>query len=207
MIRLKRIVESTSFNGKTLISVDVQPEYGTVLGFSMESFTTFINENYDGFNDLIFLYNGAETLGMIPENEYKEWLFSNGLEERVFEGAKFYDKGYAFFRYCMDSSIDETAVANFVRFMYQNDIHDSRDMTREMWAKYLREYRRMDRKEVYELLKHSDDCVHIPDLMDYLKRFRNIVLVGGALNECLKEVEIALQALKLPYQIEKKYTY
>jgi hypothetical protein len=200
-------MEGQSYGGKTFISVDIQPEYSPDKAFSMESYMTFLNENYDDFQDLIFLYNGAETLGMIPEQEYREWLFSNGLEERVLDGAKFYDKGYAFFRYCMDKSIDETAVANFVRFMYENNVHDSRDMTREMWAKYLREYRRTDRKEVYELLKHSDDCVHIPDLMDYLKRFRNIVLTGGAINECLKEVEIALQALKQPYQIEQKYTY
>lgn len=200
-------MEGQSYGGKTFISVDIQPEYSPDHAFSMESYTTFLNENYDDFQNLVFLYNGAETLGMIPENEYRAWLFSNGLEERVLDGAKFYDKGYAFFRYCMDSSIDQTAVANFVRFMYENSVRDSRDMTREMWAKYLREYRRTDRKEVYELLKHSSDCVHIPDLMDYLKRFRNIVLTGGAINECLKEVEIALQALKQPYQIEQKYTY
>ena len=200
-------MEGQSYGGKTFISVDVQPEYSPERAFSMESYTTFLNETYDDFQNLVFLYNGAETLGMTPENEYREWLFSNGLEERVLDGAKFYDKGYAFFRYCMDNSIDETAVANFVRFMYENNVRDSRDMTREMWAKYLREYRRTDRKEVYELLKHSDDCVHIPDLMDYLKQFRNIVLTGGAINECLKEVEIALQALKQPYQIEQKYTY
>jgi len=199
-------MEMKSYGGKTLISVDVQPEYASVIGFSMESYTTFLNENYDDFNDLIFLYNGPD-LGMISEQEYKEWLASNGLEERILDGAKFYDKGYAFFRYCMDSSIDETAVANFVRFMYQNSIHDSREMNREMWAKYLREYRRIDRKEVYELLKHSDDCVHIPDLMDYLKRFQNIVLTGGGVNECLKEVEIALQALNQPYQVDRQYTY
>ena len=196
-----------SFTGKIYISVDIQPEYATALGFSMESYTTFLNENYDDFQQLIFLYNGSESLGMIPETEYKEWLYSNGLEERILDGSRFYDKGYAFFRYCMDSNLNEDATVNFVRFMYQNNIRDSREMTREMWAKYLREYRRLDRTEVYELLKESGDCVHIPDLMDFLKRYNNIVLSGGGINECLKEVEIALKALKKPYQIDKNYTY
>jgi hypothetical protein len=129
------------------------------------------------------------------------------MEESVIEGAVFYDKGYAFFRYCMDSQIDDGATSNFVRFMYENDIRDSRDMTREMWAKYLREYRRTDRKEVYELLKCAGDCVHIPDLMDYIRRFRNIILTGGGVDQCLKEVEIALQALRLPYEIDNTFTY
>jgi hypothetical protein len=43
--------------------------------------------------------------------------------------------------------------------------------------------------------------------MDFLKRYNNIVLSGGGINECLKEVEIALKALKKPYQVDKNYTY
>ena len=207
MINLKSILTESSYHGKTFISVDVQPEYSTSTGFSMDSYATFLNENYDDFGNLIFLYNGSETLGMISEQDYIEWLFLNGVEERVLDGARFYDKGYAFFRYCMDEGVSEDATINFVRFMYENNIRDSRDMNREMWAKYLREYRRLDRKEVYELLKESGDCVNIPDLMDYLRKYRNIVLAGGGINECLKEVEIALMALRIPYQTEKKYIY
>lgn len=205
MINLKNLLLE-NYHGKTFISVDIQPEYHPDHSFSMESFTTFINENYEDFHNLVFLYNG-EDLGMISEDEYKEWLISNGLDESVLYRAKFYDKGYAFFRYCMDKSIDEDAIANFVRFMYENNINDSREMNREMWAKYLREYRRLDRKEVYELLQCSADCVHIPDLMKYIKQFNNVILTGGAINECLKEVEIAFKALKISYEIDSTWTY
>ena len=107
----------------------------------------------------------------------------------------------------MDSDVDEDATVNFVRFMYQNDITDSRELTRDMWAKYLREHRKLDRKQVYELLKEADDCVHIPDLMEFLKSQSNIVLIGGGINECLKEVEIALKALNKSYSVDSKFTY
>lgn len=189
------------------MAVDIQPEYQSGFGFKPFQFCEFLNKNADGFDQLIFLYNGEDTLGMISEEDYIYWLVENGLDDSLLLYARFYDKGYAFFRYCMDNSLDDDAVANFVRFMYQNNIRDSRDMTRDMWAKYLREYRSFDRKEVYELLKHARDCVNIPDLMDYIKQYRNIVLTGGAINECLKEVEIALKALKIPYQIESNFTY
>lgn len=207
MIKLKSILNESKHSGKTFISVDIQPEYQSSISFPISRFCDFLNENEDGFGKLVFLYNGKDTLDMISEYDYKMWLIENGLDENILDHSYFYDKGYAFFRYCMDSSIDETAVANFVRFMYQNDIRDSRDMDRPMWAKYLREYRRTDKKEVYELLKHSDDCVNIPDLMDYIRRFNNIILTGGAVDQCLKEVEIALQALKIPYGVEHKFTY
>jgi hypothetical protein len=196
-----------NLSNKTLINVDIQPEYEKSIGFDVEDWTSMLNRNFMDVSNNVFLYNGRETLGMVSKDTYTYWLYDHGLTEEVINGSIFYDKGYAFFRYCMDSSIDEDSVANFVRFMYENDIRDSRDMTREMWAKYLRQYRRMDKKEVYDLLKVSGDCVYIPDLMDFIKRYSNIVVTGGGINECLKEVEIALKALGKSYEVYSKFTY
>ena len=204
MIKLKSLLLEENFSGKTFISVDIQPAYENAFGFKIYQFCEFLN-NLE-CDQLIFLFNGPD-LGFPDEQEYKYWLLENGLNEEVLDGALFFDKGYAFFRNAMDNNLDEDVLANFVRFMYDNDIRDSRDMTREMWAKYLRLHRRTDKKEAYELLRDSEDCVNIPDLMDFLKRYRNIMLTGGGVNECLKEVEIALKALNQPYQIYSDYTY
>ena len=206
MIKLKKLI-TENLSGKTLISIDIQPEYSKSFGFKPHQFTSWINEIYNDVNRIVFLYNGVDTLGMISEQDYKFWLMENELSEEVIDGSIFYDKGYAFFRYCMDSGLNEDITINFVRFMYENNINDSRDFTREMWAKYLKLHRRTDRKEAYELLKQSGDCVHIPDLMNVLKRYNNIVICGGGINECLKEVEIALGALNKPYQTFNKFTY
>src|SRR5690606_7633649 len=89
--------------------------------------------------NIIFLYNGFETLGMIKENNYKKWLLEYGLKLNVLKSAIFYDKGYAFFRYCMDSSIDEKVIVSFVTFLFKNKIYDSRDMTPSLWNKYFKE--------------------------------------------------------------------
>jgi hypothetical protein len=209
IIKLKKLLCEKKENisaGKTFISVDIQPEYSKWFSFKIHHFTNFLNKNYSKFNDIILLYNGVE-MGMTSESDYGMWLLENGLNEEILDYITFFDKGYSFFRTCMDQSITETAIVNFVKFMYANDVHDSRDMDRNMWAKYLRQYRYTDKKEVYELLKCSDDCVHIPDLMDFIKGYTNIVLTGGGIKECLKEVEIALQALNKPYKIYPKFTY
>ena len=209
MIKLRDLLSEGAHPGKTFISVDIQPEYEKSFGFRADQFCEYLNENTD-FGKLVFLYNGRETIGLTTEEEYRFWLSENGLNEDVMANAHFYDKGYAFFRYCMDSQLDENVVANFVRFMYQNGITDSRDMTRGMWKKYLKkekEHSNIDKNDVFNLLEHASDCVHIPDLMDYIKNFRNIVLTGGGMNECLKEVEIALKALGMPYEIERRFTY
>ena len=205
-MKLKSLIEN-KFQGKTIINVDIQPEYQKHFSFNFNNWIHFLNENIEVVDNMVFLYNGSDTLDMISKNDYMLWLIENGVSEDVIEQSQFYDKGYAFFRYCIDKNVNEDATVNFVRFMYNNDIRDSRDMTREMWAKYLREYRKLDKKEVYELLKESGDCVHIPDLMDYLKKYSSIFLTGGSINECLKEVEIALKALNKNYSVITEFTY
>ena len=204
MIKMKSLLEEKNMAGKTFISVDIQPEYERGFTFDMKDFSKFLNELE--CHDIIFLFNGPD-MGFPDEEEYKMWLHENGVSGEVLDNATFYDKGYAFFRYCMDNSLEDDVIANFVRFMYENDIRDSRDMNRDMWAKYLRLHRRTDKKEVYELLRDTGDCVNIPDLMDFLKRLNNIVLTGGGVNECLKEVEIALKALKKPYEMYDTFIY
>ena len=64
-----------------------------------------------------------------------------------------------------------------------------------------------DVEHLRELLEFADDCIYIPDLMDYLKKYNDVFLCGGGLEECLKEVEIALLALEKPFNILSEFTY
>ena len=194
-------------SGRTLINVDIQPEYQGAFGFDIEDWAAFLNRSFMDLHNNVFLYNGTETVGEVTKETYIYWLYDKGVSEEVVDGSTFYDKGYAYFRYCMDVGIDEDAIVNFVRFMYQNDITDSRDLNREMWAKYLRLHRKTDKRELYDLLKVSGDCVNIPDLMEFIKRYQNITLTGGGMYQCLKEVEIALKSLGKGYDVFSRFVY
>ena len=143
---------------------------------------------------------------MISESSYIDWLLELGVEEHVINDATFYDKGYAFFRYCMDSSISENNIVDLVKFMIKHDITDSRDINGDMWNNYMEETNH-SQEDVRELMEEADDMIYIPELMDFLKNFNNIVLCGGGINECLKEVEIALLALNKQYNMLSQYTY
>ena len=174
----------------------------------MGEWVNFINENAES-NDIVFLYNGADTLGMIDEHSFKEWLLDLGVDEDIVYNATFYDKGYAFFRYCMDSNIDETAISNLVKFMIKNNINDSRDINSDFWDDFRNEYKGDDYStgEIRGLLENADDMINIPDLMDFIRNYSNIVLTGGGVNECLKEVEIALMSLDKNYNVLSQFTY
>ena len=191
-------------SGKHLIVVDVQPEYESAFNNMHYELFEYINENYNNFNGISFLYNGYDTLGMISEMDYRMWLTDSGLDEEIAYNVELYDKGYAFFRYCIDNDIDDESIINLIKHMVQYDINDSRDLDKEFWNSFMEQY---GNENIKELLEFSDDCINIPDLMEFLNPFNNIVLVGGGVNECLKEVEIALHALDKSFQIWDKFTY
>ena len=68
---------------------------------------------------------------MINEDSFKEWLIDLGIDEDVVYNAVFFDKGYAFFRYCMDSNISEESIVNLIKFMIKYNINDSRDINKK----------------------------------------------------------------------------
>lgn len=194
----------SSVSGVDLISIDIQEAYENAFDFNIYDFTRFLNENYDSMNSLTFLFNGPD-LGFPDENEYRYWLIENGLDENVADTANFYDKGYAFFRFCMDEGIDDDELVDFIKFMIRHNINDSREIDEEMWSTFMSEYGYQD---VHDLLEPAEDMINIPDLIEYLQRFRGrTVLCGGGINECFKEVEIALMALDKEYNVLTKYTY
>jgi hypothetical protein len=200
-----RIIKEEYLQGKTIINVDIQPEYKNYISFGLSKWIQFLNQNANN-NTIIFLYNGEDTLGMVSEYDYKNFLLDLGLDEDVLDNAIFYDKGYAFFRYCMDNSIDEDNIVDLVKFMIQNDINDSREIDEDMWNDYMQQTNH-SQEDVRELLENAGDMINIPDLMDFLKNYSNIVLLGGGINECLKEVEIALLALNKNFNTLKQFTY
>lgn len=190
--------------GKHLIVVDVQPEYKNYMGNLPSELFNYINENHSELNGLTFLYNGEDTLGMIGDGEYRMWLVDNGLDEDIAYEVTLYDKGYAFFRYCIDNGIEHDSIVALVKHMHDNNVNDSRDLDDKFWNSFTSEHGDID---IRDLLEYADDCISIPDLMDILNRLNNVVLVGGGVNECLREVEIAMDALGKQYITWDKYTY
>lgn len=198
----KFINESVNISGKTIINVDIQPEYQSGFSHFTNEWINFLNKSYKK-NKIVFLFNGPE-LGMISESEYINWLFEEGISEDVIDNARFFDKGYAFFRFCMDEGVDEDQIINLIKFMIENDINDSREMDEDFWVEFVDLY---GNEDIKDLMEFSDDCIWIPNLMDFLKNFSNIILTGGGVDECLKEVEIALKTLDKNYEILNKFTY
>lgn len=204
----KALLESKDFSNTSIVCVDIQPEYGKGFTFKLTDWLLWVSKQVEN-NKVFLLYNGADTVGELDESGYKYWLYEqceeNGIETEWIDECYFYDKGYAFFRYCIDKNVDEEEIVHLIKFMVTNNINDSRDINSDMWVEYKKQY--PDDTYITDLMEVADDMINIPDLMDYLKNINNIVLTGGGINECLKEVELALQVLDKPYQTYHEFTY
>jgi hypothetical protein len=87
------------------------------------------------------------------------------------------------FRYCIDNYIVE-----------------------DMWNDYMKETNHIQ-QYVRDLLENADVMIIIPDLINFLKNYSNIVLICGRISECLKEVENALLSLDKNYNTLFKFVY
>lgn len=179
-------------NKLPLFIVDIQPEYEKNMGFKIHEFCNWLNKNAGKYSNIVLFWNGPE-LGMSDLHEVQSWYLENGLKESVLQNIKWQDKAYAFFRYCMDSGIDEDEIVKLVQFMKSHDINDSRDLEdKNLWDEWIAQN---GSKDVRELMEFAGDCITIPDLMDQIKGYgKKVYVLGGGQDECLKEIEIAMKA-------------
>ncbi len=189
---------------QTILSVDIQPGHQDGIHFDLDEYADYINNNTS--NNIIFMFNG-EDLGYESLEEYQSWLFDIGVEEDVIENAIFIEKSYGFFRYPIDYGIEENSIADLVRYLYDNNINNSYELDEDTWDDFV-ETTDSYNTEIRDLLEFENfSSLSIPDLMDDLKKYYNYILVGGDINQCLKEIEIALLALDKQYEIYRKFTY
>lgn len=186
----------TENSGEDLIIVDIQKAYAKNINFDIFAFSEYITSQ--PFRKKLYLYNGPE-LGFENYNiEVIDWLADHiDYDEDIIDSIskiKFVDKGYGFFRNLMDAGLDLDEIIKLIRYMYDNNITDSRDIE----------------EETYERLGIDDpgeDGIWIPEIMYNLEDYNNIILCGGGETECLLEVELCLKALNKPYKKLKQFIY
>lgn len=179
---------------RDLIVVDIQPGYERSIHFPIKSFTKFLNNNT--FSSIFYLYNGPD-LRLESWSDISLWLYEYGLKEKVLDTIIPFEKGYAFFRSFMDLGMDEDDLIRLLRYMYENDITDSRDIEENDWNNL-----NLD----WDNDQHGD-CVYIPDVLFKLDRYNNPLICGGGRDECLREIELCFHVLNKPYQLLNQFVY
>jgi len=102
------------------------------------------------------------------------------------------DKGYGFFRAWMDQGISPATIIRLIRTLYQQRLGDSRELD----ADSLKE---IAGNEWQEWMEDEPFIINWTSVAQ-LRRFSGAYIVGGARNECLREVELLMNAFNIPYR-------
>ncbi len=186
-----------------LVVVDVQPEYESNTTFDVGDMLRSAAEDY---TSILFLFNGEDTLGMISEDDLKNYYFEKlDYDDEAFDEllskSEFFDKGYGFFRDVMDSDVcfDRNQIVKIVKYMLDNDFQDLRELSEED----------VEAIGVNELLFDDleDYGFNVPELSEVLPAWSGSDLVGGARYECMAEVEILGSAQGLTFNHVDDFIY
>lgn len=184
------------------VVVDVQPEYENVFSFDVGDLLHAANE----YDKVLFLYNGADTLGMVSEDDLRHYYlkkldYDEEAYNNLMSGAIFFDKGYGFFRDIMDSSacFDRPSIVKIVGYMIDNNVSDIRDLNEDDVEKIGVGELLFDDLEVYGFW--------LPELSDVLPLWTGSDIMGGGRNECMAEVEILGNAQGLRFNQRNEFIY
>lgn len=191
---MKLVRESITPVYNKLISIDIQPGHLDYINFNITDFVKYMEQ----FDDILYIFNGEE-LGYDSHASVKNFLVDNGANENFIDKIKFLEKEYGFFRGGMHEEIYEEDLKKVIKYMIENDINDSRDIN-------FSEIYNIDDESTIDML--NQEPIFLPNFdINLVRKYNNSIVVGGAEDECLAEMEILFNVMDLNYEKRFKYIY
>lgn len=199
---------------KKCIVVDVQPAY---YGFNKPVHHRVINFVAKQTGPVLMFVN-ADNTGLTEDtiDSVKDFWIDNGFldtNEYNWGRVKIVDKGYGYFRDWMDRDVPARAIIKVIREMYRQGVSSSS----QLWSKSL-DVNSND-SDFYEKQLHKLVGVDFEDWMTQdeihiywtsvkkLKEFSGAYIMGGGRDECLREVELLMNAFNIKYTRIKSLVY
>ena len=196
-----------------VICVDVQPEYDNSLNPKIIDFVVkqtgpvlfFVNAEDQGLTgDTIRSIKEYWNNAVCPEDE--RYTYDEETDEYVknpncptinWNRFQVVDKGYGYFRSWMNHGIEPATIIATIRELYAQKISDSRELKFPPFNK---------RTPTQSLIRDAVNEMNGDPLsvnwtsVAQLKKFSGAYIVGGGRNECLREVELLMNAFNIRYR-------
>lgn len=151
------------------------------------------------WNDTLCSYTDEEDRFTYNDetNEYEE---AECDTEMNWGNVTIVDKGYGYMRAWMDSGVPENLIIKTIREMYQQKVSDSRMLFGgEDTEDYVAQMNEFLGTDEYESLYDDNMSVEWTSVAR-LKQFSGAYIVGGGRTECLREVELLMNAFNIKYK-------
>jgi len=185
-------------NHNKIILVDFQPAYnGGDYGHDDALTRTIKSLNKMNPTDILAFYNGEDVGIEDSADDVMHMYIEYGLDESIAQRIEFREKSYAWLRNFMDEGMDASIIIALVRYMVVNRINDSRDIDSETMPQVIGQ----DNYEEWESLIEGGDMISIPDIaINELKSMSGALIGGGGQHECLKEIQLLMNAFNIKYK-------
>lgn len=197
------------FEGKNIpcIVIDVQPAYtGLMDGDELpwiDELMTFLNNQRGPI--LMFINAEDQELTSDTVNDVKLYWEDSGFNSSNWSRVEIVDKGYGYFRPWMDNDISESAIIRTIREMYKQKVTDSRELFPDEgdYSYAMEQFLGNDFRDVV-----VDDSLSVEwTSVAQLKRFSGSYIMGGARDECFREVELLMNAFNIKYKEINEFIY
>lgn len=197
--------------GKNLpsIIVDVQPAYDHAINFFMDDLVEFIARQ----RGPILMFVNADETGMTDDNVEHEifpWWEENferagyDFYEHGLDKMEFIDKGYGYLRGWMDIGVPDKYIIRTIREMYRQKVSDSRELFGgDQSQDYVENMASLGIPE--RVLQDPISVVWVS--IAKLKQYSGGYIMGGSREECLREVELMMNAFNLPARRVERFIY
>lgn len=200
------ILESS--NNTPIIVVDIQPAYEEANPALFRQAVKFVCERKGKV--LMFVNAEKDMYTSDTLSEILYWWQEKAEEfdlEIDWDRFELFDKGYGYLRNWMDDGVAEDAIIATIRELYRQRLSDSQDLN----LKDLEKRSKSDSKckliiDAIDRMKGEPLTVEWVNLAQ-LKRFSGAYLLGGARTECLKEIELMMNAFNIRYKRVNKLIY
>jgi len=131
------------------------------------------------------------------EDEYGDYVEAECGDPIEWNRFEIVDKGYGYFRGLMDMGMEDKDIIKLIRAMYQAKVTDSRELFDEDYEEMLKFF---DGDEDAADLAATESMSVEWTSVAQLKQFNGAYIVGGGRNECLREVELLMNAFNIKYK-------
>jgi len=187
----------TENRSRACIVVDVQPAYTPYVETVASDIMQFLNKQ----TGPILMFVNAEESGIEEDTVADIKLFweDHGFDPANWDRVTTVDKGYGFFRNFIDEEVSDAAIIRVIRALYQARVTDSRDLE-------LAQLKQLVGAEWQDWMIDDPIIINWTSVAQ-LKRFQGAYIMGGGRNECLREVELLMNAFNISYKRIDRLVY
>ena len=130
-----------------------------------------------------------------------------GFEPKNWKRVTFDDKGYGYFRTYMDNGVTDAKIIKLIRYMYLQKVSDSRELFGgEDSENYEPQFKKFMGNDFHDWMLFDPLYIKWTSVAR-LKKFSGSYIYGGGRHECLKEVQLLMNAFNIKYKEIKSLIY